>query len=121
MGASPEPDWAALKVRARAVLAEVAGARSLITYGDLAGRLGGELPLEEGRDLASLLRELSTEEDEAGRGLLSAVVVRAGGEGLPGGGFFRLAESRGRDVGDRRAAWRAEVERVWRAFPPRAG
>ena len=75
MRASPEPDWAALKVRARAVLAEVAGARSLITYGDLAGRLGGGLPLEEGRDLASLLRELSTEEDEAGRGLLSAVVI----------------------------------------------
>ena len=35
--------------------------------------------------------------------------------------FFRLAASRGRDVADRRAAWRDEVERVWRSFTSHTG
>jgi len=121
MGSGVDADWGALKDRARAALAGAARSRSVLTYGELAQVLGDRLPLADGRDLAALLREVSTEEDEAGRGLLSAVVVRAGGDGLPGGGFFRLAASRGRDVADRRAAWRDEVERVWQSFTSHTG
>jgi hypothetical protein len=78
-----------------------------MTYADLLEVLGRPEGLD---DLAALLREISMEEDAAGRGLLSAVVVR--GSGLPGGGFFQLAEERGRDTSDREACWRAEHARV---------
>ena len=79
-------------------------------------RKGDELiPDEEGRDLASLLRELSTEEDEAGRGLLAGEPVRVAVAFAAAGGlvlFFaawafrgmRRAEQGPREAPSRRAS-----------------
>jgi hypothetical protein len=106
--------WAEVLQDIRQVLTAVASARSTITYDALHARLGGDVPSRGERDLAAALRAVSIAADEAGEGLLSAVVVRQSGR--PGGGWFRLAEQRGRDVSDESQAWRAEVERVWRAF-----
>ena len=86
-------------------LAAVAASRQTITYDQLRGDLG------LAGDLVPVLRELSESEDDAGRGLLTAVVVRDD-TGRPGAGWFRLAASRGRDVGDPDRAWHAERDRL---------
>ena len=102
----------ALVERTRDALREVAAARSTITYEQLVEQLA--LDEADGTDLASLLRTVSSVEESEGRGLLTAVVVRAVG-GIPSGGFFSLAAERGRDVSDRRAAWEAELAKVYAA------
>jgi hypothetical protein len=62
-----------------------------------------------------MLGEVSAAEDEAGRGLLTAVVVRQ--DTLrPGLGFFRMAARQGRDVSDPAACWERERERVYAAW-----
>jgi hypothetical protein len=106
----------AVTAAVRSVLVEVARRRATVTYEELLGRLAPSERAVFESDLAAVLRSISTEEERAGRGLLTAVVVRAGG--LPGGGFFRLAEECGREVSDRRSAWEAEVERVYSAYGP---
>lgn len=78
-----------------------------ISYEDLVADAGIPPDLH----LAPLLREISTEEDAAGRGMLTAVVVRRS-TGLPGGGFFDLAARLGRDTTDRDRCWRDEHARV---------
>lgn len=87
--------------RMRELLLEVAATGTTVTYDDLRARLGLE------GDLVPLLRTLSEREDDAGRGLLTAVVVQAS-SGRPGAGWFRLAAERGRDLTDPGAAWEAE-------------
>jgi hypothetical protein len=89
----------------RDLLAAVAARGETITYDDLRDRLALE------GDLVPALRALSEAEDDAGRGLLTAVVVRAD-TGRPGAGWFRLAAERGRDVADEDAAWKAERDRL---------
>ena len=58
-----------------------------------------------------LLGMISIEDDAAGRGMLSALVVHKD-DGLPGSGFFYLAKRMGRDVGDRDRCWSGEVSFV---------
>ena len=86
-------------------LVQLAGEGATITYEELRR----ELRLEG--DLVPLLRALSVAEDDAGRGLLTAVVVRADTQ-LPGDGWFRLAQERGRNGRDRRATWNDERSRL---------
>ncbi|MFP3906540.1 MAG: hypothetical protein ACLFRV_10150 [Acidimicrobiales bacterium] len=103
------------------ILSGVARRGTTITYAQLLEALAERDPdlraLAES-DLATALRSVSTREDEAGRGLLTAVVVRRS-SGLPGGGFFRLAAERGRAVEDRSAAWSTELARVHAAHSAR--
>lgn len=115
--------WDALVARATEELRAVAARRETVTYHRLVADLGVDLAggsaEDSDRSLAALLRQVSTAEDEAGRGMLSAVVVRS--SGLPAGGFFRLAAERGRDVTDRREAWQRELRRVHDAYSGRSG
>lgn len=91
----------------RDLLVAVAARGETITY----DRLRSDLGLTG--DVVPALRALSEAEDEAGRGLLTAVVVRDD-TGRPGAGWFRLAAERGRDAADPDAMWRAERERLRR-------
>jgi hypothetical protein len=59
----------------------------------------------------NLLAEMSTEEHEAGRGLITAVVVRSDGGG-PGRDFYRLATVLGYQILDETTFWARMVERV---------
>lgn len=86
-------------------LVEVAARGTTITYDELRGEL------DLSGDLVPILRSLSVAEDEAGRGLLTAVVVRRD-TGIPGAGWFRLAEERGRELHDRIGMWQAERARL---------
>ena len=66
--------------------------------------------------LFRLLDEISIPEDEAGRGLLAALVVRKTGDKMPGKGYFKFAESRGRDTTDPVACWAAELATVYESW-----
>ena len=102
----------------RALVIAAARDRRTITYEELLDALDPEAVAEARDNLAAILRTISTESDEEGRGLLTAVVVQRS-SGLPGNGWFRLAEELGRDVGDRGAAWTAELDRVHAAYANR--
>lgn len=104
--------WRTAKKQAREVLMEKAKQRSTIKYWELV-KLISSMPFEpHDSELGDLLREISTEEDTAGRGMLTAVVVRKRG-GLPARGFFHLAESFGRDVFNKRQFWLEEIGKVY--------
>jgi hypothetical protein len=59
-----------------------------------------------------LLAEVSTEEHESGRGLLSVIVVHKYGDKEPGSGFYDLADQLGFDVTDPEAFWISEFTKV---------
>jgi hypothetical protein len=101
------------KDRTLTLLREVARVGGLITYREQVDRIGAYNP--QGAALHQLLSEISRAEHQAGRGMLSAVVV-ARHTGRPGGGFFEFAEQQlGHPVGDKTAFWRKELERVYEA------
>ena len=107
--------WEAALVEMRRTLAEVASARSTITYGELAARVGQGRLVARSAGLGVLLGEICADEDARRGIMLGSVVVRAD-TGVPGDGFFRHAAELGRDVGDETAFWRNEVCRVWDSF-----
>jgi hypothetical protein len=106
-------EWVRLKGEAWKILVGHAKRRSLIAYSDLlAGLTDQPFEPQEAR-FHGLLGELSTEEDEAGRGLLTVLVVHKAGDNRPGPGFFELAKSRGRNVIDIDKTWLEELDRVF--------
>ena len=115
----PVDTWDEAKEEARQVIREVASGRGLIFYSDLVRRIR-RCDLEPyGKPFAKMLGEISTDEDAADRGLLTAVVVRKE-DGRPGRGFFdKLARDRGRVFPDSEAGrdrfWVEELERVYSA------
>ena len=58
-----------------------------------------------------LLGQISVEEDAAGRGMLSALVVHKD-DGMPGPGFFDLARRLGRNVENKERCWADEARLV---------
>jgi Arc/MetJ-type ribon-helix-helix transcriptional regulator len=104
---------------ARAVMQEVAETGSLITYEELCERIGAYTP----RSCGPLITEVALEDYRAGRGMLSAVVVRKDTR-MPGDGFFEAAEAElAEGLPDRTAFWKDELARVYEAHrgPARAG
>ena len=65
--------------------------------------------------LAAMLGKISTAENVAGRGMLSAVVVRKENK-RPGKGFFELARILGRDVSDEETFWVNEIKKVYSSW-----
>lgn len=98
----------------RQELVRVARAGDITYYALIAPLAGVDLNTNAGGAvLAYLLGEISTAEHDAGRPLLSAVVVLKG-TNIPGKGFLTLA----RDVGlydgaDDVKFWVEEVKRLW--------
>ena len=105
--------WEAAKTEARQAMIDVAARRRVIAYSDLVAKIHS-LDLEPQSDhLAHMLGEISTAEHEAGRGMLTVVVVHKHGDQMPGPGFFQLARSLGHDTKDREAFWIGELEKVY--------
>jgi hypothetical protein len=88
----------------------------MIPYSELAALITA-IPLE-GHDqrFFHLLGEISEEEDAAGRGMLSVIVVHKAGDMQPGPGFFELAKQLGRNTSDIVACWVAELHKVHAAW-----
>ena len=111
----PEELWEAGRAEAREAMIAVAARRNLIAYSDLVAEIRS-LDLDpQGMHLAHMLGEISTAEHEAGRGMLTVVVVHKHGDQMPGPGFFRLARLLGHDTRDREAFWITELGKVYRA------
>ena len=107
-----EADWKVLKAEIRQNLVDLARSRQVVTYSELTRQLRTAQLHPHSYTLAGLLREICHEEADAGRGLLCALVVTQQ-TGLPGGGFFRIAARRGRDIADPEQCWANEVQMIY--------
>jgi hypothetical protein len=94
---------------------EAARGETVVTYGQLVERIDARSFTPNHPALTELLCSISTAENRAGRGMLSAVVVR-GDTGLPGDGFFKLAGKLGFKYEDERAFWEQERAKVYVAW-----
>lgn len=112
----PAEAWEAARAKARQAMIAVAVRRRVIAYSDLVAEIPS-LDLEpQSEHLAHMLGEISTAEYEAGRGMLTVLVVRKHGDQMPGPGFFQLARSLGHDTRDREAFWIGELESVYESW-----
>jgi hypothetical protein len=89
----------------RIVLEQVAARRGMIAYSELLNKLTTIAIAPFGLPMSEMLGEISEEEDAAGRGLLTVLVVHKSGDMEPGVGFYELAEKLGRDTSDRMKLW----------------
>jgi hypothetical protein len=106
--------WSAAKAEGKAALAQCARERKMISYTEFIHHICSisfETPYDS--RLPHFLAEISTEEAKAGRGMMTALVVRKNGDQRPGGGFFELAERLGYDVSDPEKFWIEQVNRVF--------
>lgn len=111
-GFSPE-NWSALKTEIRSLLIDTAkSARRTIAYSGLTEKIVSANFVPHSAILSAALTEISQEENAAGRGMLSAVVVRK--DGAKKNGFIRVAAGLGRDVSDPERCWDTEIEQVCR-------
>ena len=108
-----EDRWIAAKEEASQAMIAVARSKSIIAYSDLVRKIKSCTLTPNGAALAHMLGEISSEEDERGRGMLSVVVVHKSGDMKPGPGFFTLARSRGRDIVDEDQFWITELRNVY--------
>ena len=106
-------DWREAKNEMRQILVKRAKSRGMISYSELVTGIRRISLDPRSRALAVMLNEISVEEDAAGRGLLSVIVVHKDGDMQPGQGFFELARQRGRDTRDVLKCWVDESRRVY--------
>jgi hypothetical protein len=104
--------WNAAKQEIRQILSQRAKLRGMIPYSELTAQLQSVQLEANSFALFSLLGEVSWDEDKAGRGMLSVIVVHKAGDMQPGQGFFELARDLGRDTSDILACWVAELKKV---------
>jgi len=109
-------DWDAAKEEMKGILSERAKLRGMIPYSELVGRIQAIRMEPDSYALAHMLGEVSEEEDAAGRGMLSVIVVHKVGDMQPGPGFFQLAKKLGRDTSDILTCWVEELKRVHRCW-----
>ena len=109
-------DWNRAKEEMCELLVERAKLRGMMPYSELVSQVTAISLEPNSYALADMLGEISTEEDSAGRGMLSVIVVHKIGDMQPGPGFFDLAKRLGRDTSDILKCWVDElhaVHRVW--------
>lgn len=109
----PPEAWRFAKTEVRSILIERAKRRSFITYSQLAPEITAISVEYHDPRLNALLGEVSTEEEQRGRGLLSVLVVHKIGDMQPGQGFYELAERLGRRIPDITLFWVEEFNRVF--------
>ncbi len=81
--------WNDVKAEMRTIMIDCARARQTITYSELTRMLQTAYIHYHSHILARLLVDIGTEEVNAGRPVLPAVVVTRQ-TGMPGGGFFKI-------------------------------
>ena len=108
--------WNNAKNEARSILIERAKTRSMITYSELVRQIHSAKMEAHDSRLDHFLAELSLEEDAAGKGMLTVLVVHKYGDLEPGRGFYKLARSLGRDTSDLQKCWVDELHRVHREW-----
>ncbi|MEX0999742.1 MAG: hypothetical protein WD000_07260 [Thermodesulfobacteriota bacterium] len=105
--------WDEVKEEIKNILIDRAKVENTISYSELANQIMSiEIEPHE-RALHEMLGEISINEDDSGRGLLSALVIHKDGDMIPGQGFFDLAASRDRDTSDKDRFWSKELKSVF--------
>lgn len=104
--------WDAAKQQAKDILVQVAKRKGRMAYSELVAQITALRLEPHDSRLFHLLGEISSEEDQVGRGMLTAIVVHKSGDMQPGPGFFELARSLGRNTKDPLACWVAEFNKV---------
>ena len=109
--------WELAKAEGKALLVECARNKKMISYADFRYQIRS-ISFETPHDsrLPQFLAEISTEEAEAGRGMMTALIVRKNGCRRPGAGFFQLAKRLGFDVFDPEKFWMEEVNKVFASW-----
>ena len=106
------PDWEKAKTQATEILINVARRKGRIAYSELAVQINAiQIEAHDPR-MFHLLGEISTAEDKAEKGMLTAIVVHKSGDMQPGPGFFELAKSLGKDTSDILVCWINEFNKV---------
>ena len=96
-----DAQWDAAKEEMRAVLIARARDEKTISYTELTREVHAIHFSPDAAAFHHMLDDISREEDAAGRGMLSVIVVHKEGDKRPGLGFFTPAKKLGRDTSDR--------------------
>lgn len=113
---SPVADWERAKLQAKDFLTSCARRRATTTYSELCAVVDAIHLRPYSFAIVAFLNEICTEEDAAHGVMMASLVVRKD-SGVPGDGYFRHADRLGRDISDREAFWRSEVEKVYDVWP----
>lgn len=113
-----DSDWDRAKDEAVEVLRAVARGEQTIAYSELSTRIAAIRLDPHSYAMRAFLGEISTAEDQHGRGMLSVVVVYRHGDQMPGPGFFELARSLGYRFTDETRFWVEHLKAVYRAWSP---
>ena len=116
-----DASWDAAKHEAKEILAERARVRGMIPYSELVAGIQSISFGSHDPRFFHFLGEISAEESQAGRGMMTALVVHKEGDMQPGPGFFELAQSLGRNTTDITACWVEEFKTVHAAWARRMG
>lgn len=114
-----ETEWKLAKEQAKAVIVNRIKAKernAKVSYSELVSHIDAIELTARAPLLSRLLDEISREENSAGRGMLSVIVVHKTGDHMPGPGFFELAKALGRDIRDRERCWINEHSKVCSAW-----
>jgi hypothetical protein len=101
--------WEAAREEIRQILIRTAGSRSVITYTDLCLQVKAIHIEPHDRALPYFLGEVCTDEHDAGRPLLTAIVIYKNDPSKPADGFLDLADSLGYDTGVPDSFWIGQV------------
>lgn len=113
--------WAAAKADGKAALIECARAKKMISYTDFMHQIRSiSFKTPHDSRLPQFLAEISAEEAEAGRGMMTALIVRKNGDQRPGAGFFQLAKRLGYEVSDPEKFWLGQVNQVFTSWQKEA-
>ena len=105
-------DWNMAKQEACAAMIDRAKLRGMITYSDLVAKIEAVKFSAHDTRLFHLLGEISIEENDLGRGMLSVVVVHKHGDMQPGPGFFLLGQHLGYDTKNLLKFWVEQLKKV---------
>jgi hypothetical protein len=84
----PKAQWEAAKAEAKSVMSDRAKVRSMIASSDLVPRIHAFAMNAHDPRLFHLLGQIPSEQDAAGRGMLTVIVVHKVGDMRPGPGFL---------------------------------
>ncbi len=109
----PVPVWNKARREMTVVLRRHASRRQMVCYSDMLRQITTIRFALDDVAYHRMLGEVSEAEDEAGRGMLSCIVVHKVGDQQPGTGYYELAERLDRDTSDRLKCWVDEVKFVF--------
>lgn len=108
----PIKKWNVAKRQVREVLIDRAKAGDVIPYIELTRNITAIQLMPQSFALTTMLREIAAEENAAGRGMVTAIVVYSSGDMQPDPGFFDLAGRLGKNTNDTLRCWIKELKRV---------